>query len=152
MSLRSLPPISWGDAPFQHSISCATVGAVFDTSNTRPSFTTMGVGPSPISIRPTSTASRQSSGRGNMLVLMTLSLEFDLQHIADVIRGDPRAFLGRPPGRGVQLDIEMTAPVDGFQIGHDGGEVHAALTHGIEIGIIHHVAGRQGYIPGTALV
>ena len=52
------------------SSSCATVGAVLDTSNTRPSLTTMGVGPSPRSIRPTNTASRQSSGNGKAVFVM----------------------------------------------------------------------------------
>ena len=70
-----------------------TVGALPLTSNTRPSFTTTGVGPSPMSRRPTSTASRQSSGnmasgRGNLLFVITRSLQLDLQHIADVVGGD----------------------------------------------------------------
>ena len=55
--------------------------------------------------------------RGNVLLVMIAFLQLDLQGIANVVGGDARAFLGRPPGRGVQLDIEMAAPVDGFEIG-----------------------------------
>src|SRR6185312_6389686 len=152
MSPRSLPE----GTPFHFSISSATVGAVLETSKTRPSFTTTGVGPSPKSMRPTSTASRQSSGRGNRLLVMTLSLrlalQFDLQDIANVIRGDAGAFLRRPPRRGIQLDIEMAAPVDGFQIGHDGRKVYATFAHGIKVRIVHHVPLRRGHIPGAALI
>ena len=64
MSPRSRP----SGTPFQSSSSADTVGAAFETSNTRPSFTTTGVGPSPRSMRPTRMASRQSVGRGNFLL------------------------------------------------------------------------------------
>src|SRR5665213_2129374 len=133
MSPRSLP----AGAPCHFSSKAETVGAVPETSNTRPSFTTTGVGPSPISMRPTSTASRQSCGRGKALLVMAI-LHLDLQGVADIGGGDAGAFLGSTPRRSVQFDIQVAAPGDGFEIGDECRKVHAAFAQGIEIGIVHH--------------
>jgi hypothetical protein len=54
-------------APFQPFSNCETVGAWRETSRTRPSTTTMGVGPSRVRSRPTSTACRQSDGRCSII-------------------------------------------------------------------------------------
>src|SRR6202521_812255 len=64
--------------------------------------------------RPSNNSHPPPGGQDTLLLLarqVRLRLQRNLQHVLDVLRRDPCAFLWRTPRRRVQLDIQEPAPL-----------------------------------------